>query len=69
RDFRSRKSSALQIVLAIVIGTGSVTAIHAYREELSRSILKEARTLMGSDLLVQSSSPFTREQKEFMSQR
>ncbi|WP_061232394.1 ABC transporter permease [Leptospira noguchii] len=69
RDFRSRKSSALQIVLAIVIGTGSVTAIHTYREELSRSILKEARALMGSDLLVQSSSPFTLEQKEFMSQR
>ncbi|OOV40326.1 ABC transporter permease [Leptospira kirschneri serovar Pomona] len=69
RDFQSRKSSALQIVLAIVIGTGSVTAIHAYREELSRSILKEARSLMGSDLLIQSSSPFTLEQKEFMSQR
>ncbi|TGL66563.1 ABC transporter permease [Leptospira kmetyi] len=67
RDFRSRKSSALQIVLAIAIGTGSVTAIHAYREELSRSILKEARNLMGSDLLVQTSSPLTSEQKEFMS--
>ncbi|ONF93700.1 ABC transporter permease [Leptospira santarosai] len=67
REFRSRKSSALQIVFAIAIGTGSVTAIHAYREELSRSILKEARNLMGSDLLVQSSSPLTREQKEFMS--
>ncbi|EQA61490.1 ABC transporter permease [Leptospira alexanderi] len=67
RDFQSRKSSALQIVFAIAIGTGSVTAIHAYREELSRSILKEARNLMGSDLLVQSSSPLTREQKEFMS--
>ncbi|EMJ91314.1 ABC transporter permease [Leptospira alstonii] len=68
REFKSRKSSALQIVLAIAIGTGSVTAIHSYREELSRSILKEARNLMGSDLLVQSSSPLTREQKEFMSQ-
>ncbi|PJZ59579.1 ABC transporter permease, partial [Leptospira adleri] len=67
RDFRSRKSSALQIVLAIAIGTGSVTAIHAYREELSRSILKEARNLMGSDLLIQTSSPITSEQKEFMS--
>ncbi|TGK32656.1 FtsX-like permease family protein [Leptospira gomenensis] len=67
RDIRSRKSSALQIVLAIAIGTGSVTAIHAYREELSRSILKEARNLMGADLLVQSSSPFTKEQREFMS--
>ncbi|AOP32800.1 ABC transporter permease [Leptospira tipperaryensis] len=68
RDFRSRKSSALQIVLAIAIGTGSVTAIHAYREELSRSILKEARNLMGSDLLIQAPSPITAEQKEFMSQ-
>ncbi|WP_206698780.1 ABC transporter permease [Leptospira stimsonii] len=68
RDFRSRKSSALQIVLAIAIGTGSVTAIHAYREELSRSILKEARNLMGSDLLVQTPSPITSEQREFMSQ-
>ncbi|MBE8388527.1 hypothetical protein IQC45_21460, partial [Leptospira interrogans serovar Pomona] len=57
RDFQTRKSSTLQIVFAIAIGTGSVTAIHAYREKLSRSILKEARNLMGSDLLVQSSSP------------
>nr|WP_246028229.1 FtsX-like permease family protein [Leptospira fletcheri] len=68
REIGSRKSSSLQVILAVAIGTGAVLSVHSYREQLSKTILNEAKNIMGADLVASSSSPFSPRQKSFLRQ-
>ncbi|MEI1277708.1 FtsX-like permease family protein [Leptospira venezuelensis] len=67
REIFSKKTSSLQIILAITIGTGAVLAVHSYRDQFTNSIIREAKNIMGSDLVVTSPSPLTSEQTAFLS--
>ncbi|EQA45879.1 efflux ABC transporter, permease protein [Leptospira broomii serovar Hurstbridge str. 5399] len=66
REIGSRKTSSLQVILAVALGTGAVLAVHSYREQLSKAILNEAKNILGADLIATSSSPLTDDQKAFL---
>ncbi|TGK01396.1 FtsX-like permease family protein [Leptospira langatensis] len=66
REIFSKKTSSLQIILAITIGTGAVLAVHSYRDQFSQSILKEAKNIMGADLVATSPSPLNEKQTAFL---
>lgn len=66
REIGSKKTSSLQIIIAVAIGTGAVLAVHSYRDQLTQSILREAKNIMGADSIASSPSPLTPEQKAFL---
>ncbi len=66
REIGSKKTSSLQIILAIMIGTGAVLSVHSYREQLTASILREAKNIMGADLVATAPAPLTPDQNAFL---
>ncbi|MFB5651011.1 ABC transporter permease [Leptospira wolffii] len=66
REILSKKTASLQIILAVTIGTGAVLAVHSYRDQLTQSILKEAKNIMGADIIATAPAPITPEQKAFL---
>lgn len=58
RDSRTYRRKLLFFTLAIVLGTSALVAINSLKENLTRSVLTESKSLLGADLLIESSEPF-----------
>lgn len=59
RESRSSLHRAGLLVVAIALGTGALVAINSFTANLRGSVQREARELLGADLLIGSASPFT----------
>ncbi|MEY3052390.1 MAG: hypothetical protein RLY31_2175 [Bacteroidota bacterium] len=57
RDSRRNRGRLLLFVTSIIIGIAALVAIQSFSENLQRDIAREARTLLGADLLVQGGQP------------
>ncbi|PJZ71309.1 ABC transporter permease [Leptospira perolatii] len=66
REIGSRKTSSLQVILAVAIGTGAVLAVHSYRDQLSKAILREAKNILGANLVATSPAPISSQQNAFL---
>lgn len=63
RDFRAKPSRFLLYIVAIAVGTGSLTAIESFRRQLTTAIANQGRNLLGADLLLRNRRPFSDEQR------
>lgn len=54
RELFSRFRYSLLIVVSITLGVGSVIGIHSYKDNTANAIKKEAKSIMGADLALQS---------------
>ena len=52
RESRSSASRFLFVILAVAIGTGSLTGVRGFSRSFRSMLLKDARTLMAADLSV-----------------
>ena len=52
--------------LSITVGVAALVAIGSFRQSLSQSIDDQARTLLGADLIIESTRPFTITEEEFL---
>jgi putative ABC transport system permease protein len=68
REARGSRRRALLIVFAIAIGVGALVAINSFTANLRESVRREARALLGADLVVSSASPFSARVEELLSQ-
>ena len=59
REGRSSARRGLLIVLAIAIGVGALVAINSFTDNLRESVRQQARALLGADLQLGSSGPFS----------
>ncbi len=57
RDSRRHRGRLLLFVTSIIVGIAALVAIQSFSENLQRDIAREARTLLGADLLVQGGQP------------
>jgi putative ABC transport system permease protein len=57
RDSRKNRSRLLLFISSIVIGIAALVAINSFSENLQNDINKEAKTLLGADLIIQGSQP------------
>src|SRR5690606_9600919 len=58
-SFPTRRSSDLLFSLCIVFGVAALVAVGSFRENLSATIDREAKTLLGADFAVRSLRPFS----------
>ena len=66
RDSRSSRRRLLLFSISISLGVAALIAIGLFRASLSQAIDDQARSLLGADLVVESSRPFTPEQEEML---
>ena len=66
RDSRSSRRRLLLFSISISLGVAALIAIGLFRSSLSQAIDEQARSLLGADLVVESSRPFTREQEQML---
>ena len=66
RDSRSSRRRLLLFSISITLGIAALVGIGSFRHSLSRAIDEQARTLIGADLIVQSSRPFRPEEETFL---
>src|SRR4029079_17697802 len=66
RDSRSSRRRLLLFSISISLGVAALIAIGLFRASLARAIDDQARALLGADLVVESSRPFTAEQEEIL---
>ena len=66
RDSRSSRQRLLLFSISITLGIAALIAIGLFRESLSQAIDDQARSLLGADLVVESSRPFTAEQEQML---
>ncbi|PZR73261.1 MAG: ABC transporter permease [Chthoniobacterales bacterium] len=66
RDSRSSRRRLFAFSLSITLGVAALVAIGSFRQSLSRAIDEQARTLVGADLVVSSTRPFTPEIEELL---
>ena len=59
RDSRRSRGRLLLFISSIIIGIAALVAINSFSENLQKDIDKEAKTLLGADLALQSSLPAT----------
>ncbi|MBI5913998.1 MAG: ABC transporter permease [Bacteroidetes bacterium] len=59
RDSRRNRGRLLLFISSIVIGIAALVAINSFSENLQRDINREAKTLVGADLIVQGGQPAT----------
>src|SRR5438552_19033558 len=59
RDSRTSRMRLLLFSLSITVGAAALVAIGSFRQSLSQSIDDQARTLVGADLIIESTRPFT----------
>lgn len=59
RESRSSRKRLLLFTSSIVLGVAALVAISSLRENLSLAIDQQARSLLGADLALRSSSPFS----------
>jgi putative ABC transport system permease protein len=66
RDSRSSRWRLLLFSISISLGVAALIAIGLFRASLSQGIDDQARSLLGADLVVESSRPFTAEQEQML---
>ncbi len=59
REARGSRRRGLLIVLAIAIGVSALVAINSFTENLRESVRREARALLGADLVIGSAGPLS----------
>ena len=52
REMRAARAKFLFVILSVAIGVGSLTGVRSFSRAFSRTLLREARTLMAGDLSV-----------------
>src|SRR5215813_12799050 len=66
RDSRSSRRRLLLFSISISLGVAALIVIALFRANLSQAIDDQARSLLGADLVVESSRPFTVEQERIL---
>ncbi|HEY1769022.1 MAG TPA: FtsX-like permease family protein [Chthoniobacterales bacterium] len=66
RDSRSSRRRLFFFSISISLGVAALIAIGLFRASLSQAIDDQARALLGADLVVESSRPFTSAQEQFL---
>ena len=66
REARASKGRFLWVILAIAMGVGALTGVKGFNESVRFTLLAEARTLMGADLVVRLSVDPTDEELAFL---
>jgi putative ABC transport system permease protein len=66
RDSRSSRRRLLLFSSSISLGAAALIAIGLFRASLAQAIDEQARSLLGADLVVESSRPFTAEQEQML---
>ena len=66
RDSRSSRWRLLLFSISISLGVAALIAIGLFRASLTEAIDDQARSLLGADLVVESSRPFTSEQEQML---
>ena len=66
RDSRSSRRRLLLFSISISLGIAALVAIGLFRSSLAQAIDDQARSLLGADLVVESSRPFTSEQEQML---
>ncbi|HEV2095712.1 MAG TPA: FtsX-like permease family protein [Chthoniobacterales bacterium] len=66
RDSRSSRRRLLLFSTSITLGISALVGIGSFRQSLAHAIDEQARTLIGADLIVESSRPFTPAEEAFL---
>ncbi|MCW7461281.1 ABC transporter permease [Leptospira limi] len=66
RELFSRFRYSILIVVSITLGVGSVIGIHSYKDNTANAIRKEAKSIMGADLALQSPQEITDYAKDLL---
>ncbi|MFN2508548.1 MAG: ABC transporter permease [Chthoniobacterales bacterium] len=66
RDSRSSRRRLLVFSFSITLGIAALVSIGSFRNSLSQAIDDQARTLIGADLIVESSRPFSAKEEAFL---
>ena len=66
RDSRSSRRRLLLFSISISLGIAALIAIGLFRASLAQAIDDQARSLLGADLVVESSRPFTAAQEKML---
>src|SRR4026207_922514 len=66
RDSRSSRYRLLLFSISITLGLAALVGIGSLRQSLSRAIDDQARSLIGADLVVESTRPFRGEDETFL---
>lgn len=66
RDSRSSRRRLLVFSISITLGIAALVSIGSFRSSLSRAIDDQARSLIGADLIVESSRAFKTEEEAFL---
>src|SRR5438270_9626352 len=66
RDSRSSRWRLLLFSISITLGIAALIAIGLFRASLAQAIDDQSRSLLGADLVVESSRPFTPEQEHIL---
>ena len=66
RDSRSSRRRLLVFSISITLGIAALVSIGSFRSSLSQAIDDQARSLIGADLIVESSRPFKPEEEVFL---
>src|SRR3954453_23359526 len=66
RDSRSSRRRLLLFSVSITLGIAALVGIGSFRHSLSRAIDDQARTLLGADLVINSTRPFRPEDEQLL---
>ncbi len=66
RDSRSSRRRLLVFSISITLGIAALVSIGSFRKSLAQAIDDQARTLIGADLIVESSRAFSSEEEAFL---
>jgi putative ABC transport system permease protein len=66
RDSRGKRLLLLLFTSSVIFGIGAIVAIHSLREDLERIVEEQARSLLGSDVVLQTRQPPSRELLRFL---
>ena len=66
RDSRSSRRRLLLFSISITLGIAALVSIGSFRHSLSRAIDDQARSLIGADLVIESTRPFRPEDEELL---
>ncbi len=58
RESRGSRRRSLLVVLAVAVGTAALVAINSFTDNLRESVRREARALLGADLVLSAAAPF-----------
>ncbi len=66
RDSRSSRRRLLLFSISISLGVAALIAIGLFRASLAQAIDEQSRALLGADLVIESTRPFTAEQEQIL---